>query len=95
MMSVVEAASREGDGVGAVTGGPNMQPFSPSRVTPSLDVGDVGRQRRRAEGASSMADHPGRGRMRPAIWSQSDPKRSSAVPSGPFMVQPRSGVVAP
>jgi hypothetical protein len=39
---------------------PNMRPFSPFRETPfALEVGDVSRRRRRAEGAPQMADHPG------------------------------------
>jgi hypothetical protein len=51
LMSVISAAS---------SGVTNMRPFSPSPGDAvALEVGDVSRQRRRAEGAPRMADHPG------------------------------------
>jgi hypothetical protein len=59
-MPVVEAASREGHGVGAVLGGAKHAALLAIPGDPvALEVGDVGRQRRRAEGPPLMVDHPG------------------------------------
>jgi hypothetical protein len=60
MMPVVEAASREGHGVGAVLGGAEHAALLtvPGDAV-ALDVGDVGPAAARAEGAPSMAHHPG------------------------------------
>jgi hypothetical protein len=60
MMPVVEAASREGHGVGAVLGSAEHAALLAVPGDPvALEVGDVGRQRRRAEGPPLMADHRG------------------------------------
>jgi hypothetical protein len=60
MMPVVEAASREGRGVGAVLGSAERAALlAVPRDAVALKVGDVDRQQRRAEGAPPMADRPG------------------------------------
>jgi hypothetical protein len=60
MMPVALAASREGHGVGVVLGSAERAALLavPGDAV-ALEVGDVGRQRRRAEDAPLMADHPG------------------------------------
>jgi hypothetical protein len=60
MMPVVEAASREGYSVGSVLGSAERAALlAVPRDVVALEVGDVGRQRRRAEGTPAMADRPG------------------------------------
>jgi hypothetical protein len=59
-MPVVEAVSREGHGNGALPGGAEHAVLLAIPGDPvALEVCDVGRQRRRAEGPPLMADHPG------------------------------------
>src|SRR5262249_5490239 len=59
MMPVAQAAPRERHGVGAILGGTEHVGFlAAAGDVITLQVGDMGGERRRAEGAAPMLDHP-------------------------------------
>ena len=91
-MPVVQAALRERHGVGAILGGTEhagLLAAAGDAIT--FQVGDMGGQRRRAEGAAPMLDHPrldddaalGGEESAAAEHGPAAPERRSAVPRGP------------